>query len=396
MSKLDDSSAIKLFGQTIPLQTLNQKEALADHHESSFRKAAREDRCDGNLLSSPISLGCVSSNESVRAQAPMEDQEHEDRTYNERKTGSSLKTSKNEEKSETNSSQEKTLKKPDKILPCPRCNSKETKFCYYNNYNVNQPRHFCKNCQRYWTAGGTMRNVPVGAGRRKTKSSSALHYHHHMIISEAIRAAQASAANGMLQRNPSCENSHSRVLTFGSDSSASSVTNLSEKTQIDVQSGIHKPFPWDSIQWMNTAMLPSPPSVCPPGFPVSFYPAPTYQNYRVQSPSDVVPVAFSSPSSVNQCADPSSLGKHSRNDNILKPEGRALNSKTLRIDDPGETAKSSMLATLMIKINSTNSRGLFQGFQSKPSDERNHRLETFSVLRANPAAWSRSLNFHNK
>ncbi|KAG0489209.1 hypothetical protein HPP92_008056 [Vanilla planifolia] len=34
-------------------------------------------------------------------------------------------------------------------LPCPRCNSRETKFCYFNNYNVNQPRHFCKACHRY-------------------------------------------------------------------------------------------------------------------------------------------------------------------------------------------------------------------------------------------------------
>ncbi|CAI9787955.1 unnamed protein product [Fraxinus pennsylvanica] len=43
----------------------------------------------------------------------------------------------------------------------------ETKFCYFNNYNVNQPRHFCKGCQRYWTSGGALRNVPVGSGRRK-------------------------------------------------------------------------------------------------------------------------------------------------------------------------------------------------------------------------------------
>lgn len=60
-------------------------------------------------------------------------------------------------------------KRPDKIIPCPRCKSTETKFCYFNNYNVNQPRHFCKGCQRYWTAGGALRNVPVGAGRRKNK-----------------------------------------------------------------------------------------------------------------------------------------------------------------------------------------------------------------------------------
>ncbi|CAI5976586.1 unnamed protein product [Closterium sp. NIES-65] len=45
----------------------------------------------------------------------------------------------------------------------------DTKFCYYNNYNASQPRHFCKGCQRYWTAGGTLRNVPVGSGRRKGK-----------------------------------------------------------------------------------------------------------------------------------------------------------------------------------------------------------------------------------
>jgi len=49
-------------------------------------------------------------------------------------------------------------------LPCPRCRSRNTKFCYFNNYNVNQPRHFCKDCHRYWTAGGALRNVPVGAG----------------------------------------------------------------------------------------------------------------------------------------------------------------------------------------------------------------------------------------
>jgi hypothetical protein len=42
------------------------------------------------------------------------------------------------------------------------------------NGSVNQPRHFCKGCQRYWTAGGTLRNVPVGSGRRKSKSAAAV------------------------------------------------------------------------------------------------------------------------------------------------------------------------------------------------------------------------------
>jgi hypothetical protein len=55
-------------------------------------------------------------------------------------------------------------------LPCPRCQSRDTKFCYFNNYNVNQPRHFCRACHRYWTAGGAIRNVPVGSGRRKNRA----------------------------------------------------------------------------------------------------------------------------------------------------------------------------------------------------------------------------------
>ncbi|KAI5443582.1 dof zinc finger protein DOF1.3 [Lathyrus oleraceus] len=73
--------------------------------------------------------------------------------------------------------QEKVLKKPDKIVQCPRCNSYDTKFCYFNNYNANQPRHFCRNCHRYWTAGGAMRNVAVGTGRRKNKHIDSRYFH---------------------------------------------------------------------------------------------------------------------------------------------------------------------------------------------------------------------------
>lgn len=57
-------------------------------------------------------------------------------------------------------------------LPCPRCDSTNTKFCYYNNYNLSQPRHFCKSCRRYWTHGGTLRDVPVGGGSRKNSKRS--------------------------------------------------------------------------------------------------------------------------------------------------------------------------------------------------------------------------------
>ncbi|CAL5333033.1 unnamed protein product [Camellia sinensis] len=56
---------------------------------------------------------------------------------------------------------------------CPRCASTNTKFCYYNNYSFSQPRYFCKGCRRYWTKGGSLRNVPVGGGCRKTRRAKA-------------------------------------------------------------------------------------------------------------------------------------------------------------------------------------------------------------------------------
>ncbi|OAY65458.1 Dof zinc finger protein DOF3.5 [Ananas comosus] len=57
----------------------------------------------------------------------------------------------------------------DQAPNCPRCDSANTKFCYYNNYSLSQPRYFCKACRRYWTKGGSLRNVPVGGGCRKNR-----------------------------------------------------------------------------------------------------------------------------------------------------------------------------------------------------------------------------------
>ncbi|XP_074568996.1 uncharacterized protein LOC141825514 [Curcuma longa] len=63
------------------------------------------------------------------------------------------------------------------LVRCPRCDSTNTKFCYYNNYSLSQPRHFCKACKRYWTRGGTLRNIPVGGGCRKNKRVKKLPQH---------------------------------------------------------------------------------------------------------------------------------------------------------------------------------------------------------------------------
>ncbi|KAJ8563540.1 hypothetical protein K7X08_031992 [Anisodus acutangulus] len=72
----------------------------------------------------------------------------------------------------TKPQQDKKPKPPEQAIKCPRCDSSNTKFCYYNNYSLSQPRYFCKSCRRYWTKGGTLRNVPVGGGCRKNKRSS--------------------------------------------------------------------------------------------------------------------------------------------------------------------------------------------------------------------------------
>ncbi|CAO2047796.1 unnamed protein product [Urochloa humidicola] len=76
----------------------------------------------------------------------------------------------------------------DQPLKCPRCESTHTKFCYYNNYSLSQPRYFCKTCRRYWTKGGSLRNVPVGGGCRKNKRASS-----------AIKKPTAAAPAHMLQ-----------------------------------------------------------------------------------------------------------------------------------------------------------------------------------------------------
>ncbi|KAK4568202.1 hypothetical protein RGQ29_003829 [Quercus rubra] len=365
------------------------------------------------------------------------------------------------DQSETANSQEKTLKKPDKILPCPRCNSMDTKFCYYNNYNVNQPRHFCKACQRYWTAGGTMRNVPVGAGRRKNKNSTS-HY-RHITISEALQAARVDAPNGTHQ--PTYK-SNGRVLSFGIDApicdSMASVLNLADNKVLNgTRNGLHsfeeqripvpgkrgengddstsgstitvsnsmeeggKQFPREpfaqsingfphqipclpGVPWpypWNSAV--PPPAFCPPGFPMSFYPA-AYWNCGVPGAWSIPwlsPQASSNQKSPSSNPNSPTLGKHSREGDMLKPDnlekeespkqknGCVLVPKTLRIDDPSEAAKSSIWTTLGIKNESISKGGMFKAFQSK-GEEKNHISEHSPALLANPAALSRSLNFH--
>uniref|UniRef100_A0A8R7PYG8 Dof zinc finger protein n=1 Tax=Triticum urartu TaxID=4572 RepID=A0A8R7PYG8_TRIUA len=73
-------------------------------------------------------------------------------------------------------------------INCPRCESTNTKFCYFNNYSLTQPRHFCRSCSRYWTRGGVLRNVPVGGGYRRHAKRRA----KPKVVSATSRASTAA------------------------------------------------------------------------------------------------------------------------------------------------------------------------------------------------------------
>ncbi|CAL0304503.1 unnamed protein product [Lupinus luteus] len=79
---------------------------------------------------------------------------------------------------------------------CPRCESTNTKFCYFNNYSLSQPRHFCKTCRRYWTRGGALRTVPVGGGcRRNKRSKGSSSNNNNSMSSPASSDRQTLSAN---------------------------------------------------------------------------------------------------------------------------------------------------------------------------------------------------------
>lgn len=291
-----------------------------------------------------------------------------------------------------------------------------------------------------------MRNVPVGAGRRKNKNSSS--HFGHISISEALQAARIDAHDGTTHL-PALK-TNGRVLSFGLDGpicdSMTSVLNLGENkvlnqtlpvpcksrengddcssatSSITVSSSVGESnkssiqnngfipqlpcipsVPWPYYTW-NTTSVPSP-AMCPSGFlyPAAFWNCSMPGNWNVPwFPSNP---STSNPNSPSSGPNSPTLGKHSRDvddvsekDSLQNEEpskqrnGSVLTPKTLRIDDPNEAAKSSIWATLGIKNESLSGGSMFKAFKSTKGDEKNH--VDSSVLRANPAALSRSLNFH--
>ncbi|OIV90088.1 hypothetical protein TanjilG_01542 [Lupinus angustifolius] len=170
----DKDPGIKLFGMKILVTS-----------QMGCQISAKSSTMNARPSETEVEIPCAGNSQQRENSTDLEDSKQESE-HNVKESESKANPKLVEDDQETSSTdQDKTFKKPDKILHCPRCNSLETKFCYFNNYNVNQPRHFCKNCQRYWTAGGTMRNVPVGAGRRKNKHLPT-QFRHIIVTSDGI------------------------------------------------------------------------------------------------------------------------------------------------------------------------------------------------------------------
>jgi hypothetical protein len=319
----------------------------------------------------------------------------------------------------------------------------DTKFCYYNNYNINQPRHFCKSCQRYWTAGGAMRNVPVGAGRRKSKSASAASHFLHR-----VRAA--------LPIDPLCTSpkTNGTVLSFGSDMSSLDLTeqmkHLKEKlvpiTRIkngDDQSVgscaeggsanreesklinqneqvitadksanvVQHPCMNGVTMWPFSC---APPPACyTSGIPIPFYPASAAAYWGCMVPgawnTPWPPHSQSESGTSSVSASPASIkssyftsGKRPRDDD---EEGNATGNhkvwvpKTIRIDDADEVSRSSILSLIGINDDKVAKDGkgckLSSIFEQKDEAKTaTHAvINSLPFLQGNPAALSRSFSF---
>ncbi|XP_040384440.1 cyclic dof factor 1-like [Oryza brachyantha] len=428
---------IKLFGKTIPVapepkDVEQQSGSSSSSTESDVQQAAHHDAADPSPQSEVVDGDDDPGNKSP-AQA-----------------GGGGEAASQQQK------EEMKLKKPDKILPCPRCSSMDTKFCYFNNYNVNQPRHFCKNCQRYWTAGGAMRNVPVGAGRRKNKNAAAASHFLHRVracaaampmplaaaAAEAATAANATVLSfgGAHEAPPrldlAAQVAHRLSNAAGSCSELSTNRADAEKataaaaTVPKTANGVHHPPPPamnnGGAMWPYSC-APSPPTYYTSGIAIPIYPAaaPPYWGCMIPPPgawSLPWPAIHSQPlsspptsaPSVSSMATSFTLGKHprdggdeeGRDDHHGNGNGKVWAPKTIRIDNADEVARSSIRSLF----------GFNAGGDRKADDDTAaaaapHRLTTvfepkkdaktakhpvissLPLLHANPVALTRSATF---
>ncbi|KAM1736642.1 hypothetical protein FF1_014936 [Malus domestica] len=146
-----------------------------------------------------------------------------------------------------NNLERKARPQKEQALNCPRCNSTNTKFCYYNNYSLTQPRYFCKTCRRYWTEGGSLRNIPVGGGSRKNKRSSSLNNSPSTTSNNSSSSSASKRLPDLIHQNPKINQSQDLNLTFPS-------TNQDFRTIISdhLLNHHHQQFPNNNINNENT------------------------------------------------------------------------------------------------------------------------------------------------
>ncbi|CDP12206.1 unnamed protein product [Coffea canephora] len=119
----------------------------------------------------------------------------------------------------------------EQALNCPRCNSINTKFCYYNNYSLSQPRYFCKTCRRYWTEGGSLRNIPVGGGSRKNKRSSSSSSSSSSSVSSSKKLPDLIPPSS--HQNPKIHEGQDLNLGFSSSHDFKTITELIQVPNFD-------------------------------------------------------------------------------------------------------------------------------------------------------------------
>ncbi|KAF8101351.1 hypothetical protein N665_0206s0031 [Sinapis alba] len=116
-----------------------------------------------------------------------------------------------------------SVKKPPRRT-CPRCHSHNTKFC--NIIKASQPQcYLCKNCRRYWTHGGTLRNIPFGGRGRKTKCpkidqpsvSQVSSVENHFVYLPVVLALPARSASPMSRMDVSDGSFHQGYYDVGSN-----------------------------------------------------------------------------------------------------------------------------------------------------------------------------------
>ncbi|XP_057520444.1 dof zinc finger protein DOF4.6-like [Amaranthus tricolor] len=143
-------------------------------------------------------------------------------------------------KPNSTSLEKKIRPQKDHAVNCPRCNSTNTKFCYYNNYSLTQPRYFCKTCRRYWTEGGSLRNIPVGGGSRKNKRPSSSLGVKKLSSHDLITSTQSN----LLSQNPKIHSHHNQGqdlnLGFSPNHHNQEFRSLSEFMQLPNIETTHK------------------------------------------------------------------------------------------------------------------------------------------------------------